>query len=133
MALSSRARKVFGALHLVSGAIVAGGVFAGLPVRYWPIDAPAATLSSALFLSATGLLLRTSWRERVARVVSWGTLVVGLALTALLTLTASHLAGLYGPIGRGGALIFLLVAVLVVPYLVAIPALSVHWLSRRKH
>lgn len=129
--LSSRARRVFGCLHLSTGALVLFGVFVGLPTRYWPVDASAAVLGAGLLSSGFGLLSRASWRERVARLVSWATLISGLVITALLVLTASHVAGLYGPIGRGGALILVLVGFLVVPYLVALPAVSVHWLSRR--
>jgi hypothetical protein len=130
-ALSSRARKVFGALHIATSGVLAFGVFAGLPVRYAPVDTTAGLLAAALFVSGFGLLTGASWRERAARLVSWMTLGIGLALTAVLVLTASHVAGLYGPIGRGGALILSMVALLVLPYLVAVPALSVHWLSRR--
>jgi hypothetical protein len=130
-ALSSRARKVFGSLHIATSGIVAVGVFVGLPVRYAPVDTSAGVLATALLVSGFGLLTGASWRERAARLVSWMTLGIGLALTAVLVVTASHVAGLYGPIGRGGALILSMVALLVVPYLVAVPALSVHWLSRK--
>jgi len=45
-------------------------------------------------------------------------------------MSASYLAGIYGPIGRGGAIIFVLVLALAIPYLVAIPALELVWLGR---
>ena len=130
MAATRRERRVFSALHIVTGAVVVVGVFMGLPVRYAPVDLLAGVLALALFVSGFGLLARTRWSQRVARAVSWVTLVIGLSVTALLTITASHVAGLYGPIGRGGALIMVLVACLVVPYLVAIPVVGVHVFSR---
>ncbi len=130
MAATRRERRVFSALHIVTGAVVVVGVFMGLPVRYAPVDLLAGVLAMALFVSGFGLLARTRWSQRVARAVSWVTLVIGLSVTALLTITASHVAGLYGPIGRGGALIMVLVACLVVPYLVAIPVVGVHVFSR---
>ena len=130
MAATRRERRVFSALHIVTGAVVVVGVFMGLPVRYAPVDLLAGVLAIALFVSGFGLLARTRWSQRVARAVSWVTLVIGLSVTALLTITASHVAGLYGPIGRGGALIMVLVACLVVPYLVAIPVVGVHVFSR---
>lgn len=130
MAATRRERRVFSALHIVTGAVVVVGVFMGLPVRYAPVDVLAGVLAMALFVSGFGLLARTRWSQRVARAVSWVTLVIGLSVTALLTITASHVAGLYGPIGRGGALIMVLVACLVVPYLVAIPVVGVHVFSR---
>jgi uncharacterized membrane protein len=130
MAATRRERRVFSALHIVTGAVVVVGVFMGLPVRYAPVDLLAGVLAMALFVSGFGLLVRTRWSHRVARAVSWVTLVIGLSVTALLAITASHVAGLYGPIGRGGALIMVLVACLVVPYLVAIPVVGVHVFSR---
>ena len=130
MAATRRERRVFSALHIVTGAVVVVGVFMGLPVRYAPVDLLAGVLALALFVSGFGLLARTRWSHGVARAVSWVTLVIGLSVTALLTITASHVAGLYGPIGRGGALIMVLVACLVVPYLVAIPVVGVHVFSR---
>lgn len=125
-----RETRVFGVLHVLSSAVVAVGVFAGLPVRYAPVDLGAFAVASVLFVSGAGLLARARWRERVARAVSWISLSVGLVLVAALTLTASHVAGLYGPIGRGGALILVLVACLVVPYLVAIPLVGVNVFAR---
>lgn len=130
MAASRRERKVFSALHLVTGAVVVVGVFMGLPVRWAPVDLVAGVLALALFVSGFGLFAHARWAPRLARAVSWLTLAIGLSVTALLTLAASHVAGLYGPIGRGGALILVLVACLVVPYLVAIPVVGVHVFSR---
>jgi hypothetical protein len=131
MALSRRARRTFGCVHLATSATVALGVFAGLPVRYFPVDLGGALVAAAFLVSGAGLVLKARWREAVARVVSWVVLVVGLGLTTALALSASHVVGLYGPIGRGGALLLVMVALLVVPYLVVGPALSVHWLSRK--
>ncbi len=130
-ALSERARRTFGGYFLLTATAIGFGVFRGLPVRYLPVDAAAAALALALAVGGLGLLGKTRWRERVARLVAWLALGVGLALTAALTLTASHIAGLYGPVGAGGALIFALVGLLTAPYLIVGPAVVVHWLSRR--
>jgi len=130
MAATRRETKVFSFLHFTTAAVISVGVFLGLPVRYAPVDVPAFALAFALAVSGLGLLVRARWRERVARAVSWITLLLGLALVAALVLTASHVAGLYGPIGRGGALILVLVACLAVPYLVAIPLVGAHVFAR---
>jgi hypothetical protein len=47
---------------------------------------------------------------------------------ATLALTASYLSGIYGPVGKGGALILVLVAALALPYLVVLPASQLVWL-----
>lgn len=131
-ALSDRARRTLGGYFATVAGLVGVGVFRGLPVRDAVVDTVAAALCGALVVAALGLFARARWRERVARAVAWALLGVGLAAVAAVTLTASHVAGLYGPVGSGGALIFGLVAALLVPYLVVAPAVAVHWLSRRR-
>ena len=66
----------------------------------------------------------------VARVASAITLLLGLALVTTLALTVSYLAGIYGPVGRGGALILGLAAALGIPYVIALPAAQLVWLGR---
>jgi hypothetical protein len=130
----SRVARAFAGValaHLVTAAVVALGVYE-LPARVVGVDGAAALLVLGLGVSGAGLLLGARWAVRLAKVVSWTTLVLGLALTAVLALTASHVAGLYGPIGRGGAAILAMVAALAVPYLVVAPALCVRALSRRR-
>ena len=51
-------------------------------------------------------------------------LFLGLLLVGALAISASFLMGIYGPVGRGGAVILVLVAALAVPYLVVAPALQ---------
>jgi hypothetical protein len=121
--------RLFGALDVVAAGVTALGVFAGLPARYWPIDVPAAVLSVLLAAAGVGLLARTPWAERAARVASMASLALGLLLIAVLALTASYLSGIYGPVGRGGAIILVLVAALAIPYLVALPASQLYWLG----
>jgi len=58
-------------------------------------------------------------------------LVLGLLLITTLALTASYLSGIYGPVGRGGALILSLLAATALPYLVALPVAQLAWLRRR--
>ena len=52
-----------------------------------------------------------------------------MLLFAALVLTASWLAGVYGPVGRGGAMIFGLVAAMVLPYTILLPAAELLWLG----
>ncbi len=120
----------FGALNVASAAVVAVGVFGGLPDRYWPVDVTAFALIALLAASGGGLVLRASWSVRCAKLAAAATLAVGLALVGALAVTASYLAGIYGPIGRGGAIIFALVLALAVPYLVAVPIAELVWLDR---
>lgn len=120
---------VFGALNLASAALVAFGVFSGLPDRYWPVDAIASGLTLLFAASGVGLLSGASWSVTCTKVAAGTSLAVGLALVCALALTASYLAGIYGPVGRGGSIIFVLVLALVIPYLVAIPVVELLWLG----
>jgi hypothetical protein len=123
--------RVFGGLDLASALVVAVGVFAGLPARWGVVDVPAAALVALFLASGAGLLARASWAARVARAASVVALVLGLALVATLALTASYLSGIYGPVGKGGAVILGIVAALALPYLVAFPAAQLLWLGPR--
>ena len=129
--MSVRGRLAFGFFDLVAACVVTLGVFRGLPSRWWPVDFGAAALALLLAVSGVGLMLGKPWAARVARAASFVTLGVGLVLVAALALTASYLAGIYGPVGQGGALILVLVAALGLPYLVVLPASQLIWLGKR--
>jgi len=120
----------FGTLNLVSAGLAGVGVFGGLPDRYWPVDVTALVLIVLLAVSGAGLLFRTSWSAACARIAAAISLAVGLALVSALAVTASYLAGIYGPVGRGGSIIFVLVLALATPYLVAVPIAELLWLGR---
>jgi hypothetical protein len=124
--------RIFGAFDLLAAAIVAFGVFAGLPVRWWVVDVPAVVAIGLLGSAGVGLLAKKAWSERVARVASIAVLAMGLVLVATLALTASYLGGIYGPVGKGGGVILALVAALALPYLVAFPAAQLLWLGPRR-
>jgi hypothetical protein len=121
---------VFGALDIVSAVLLYIGVFEGLPARYWLVDGAAALLVILFSAAGAGLLAGTRWARRAALAASVASLVLGLLLVTTLALTASYLSGVYGPVGRGGALILGLIAALALPYLVAIPLAQMAWLGR---
>ena len=129
---TTRAQIGFGLGNVAAALVVAVGVFAGLPARYWPVDLSAVALVLLLGASGAGLLLRAKWGERVARIAALVVLALGLVLVATLAITASYLSGIYGPVGKGGAVIFVLVAALALPYLVLLPAAQLLWLGPRK-
>src|SRR5215467_10994990 len=120
--LSRRAAVGFGVADAVAAALVAFGAYGALPARWWVVDTGAACVVVALAASALGLVRGAAWAERVARIAALVVLGLGLTLVATLALTASYLAGIYGPVGRGGAIILALVAALALPYLVVLPA-----------
>src|SRR5215471_18912021 len=122
-------RTGFGIADLASAALIYLGVFQGLPSRWWPIDGPAVVVIAIFAAAGAGLLGNASWAPKVAWVASAISLVLGILLVATLALTAGFLSGVYGPVGRGGALILALVAALALPYLVVLPAAQIVWLG----
>src|SRR5689334_1116007 len=122
-------RTGFGLADLASAVLIYFGVFQGLPSRWWPVDAPAVAIIALFAAAGAGLLGQSSWAPKAAWLASAVSLVLGILLVATLALTASFLSGVYGPVGRGGALILGLVAALSLPYLVVLPAAQLVWLG----
>jgi hypothetical protein len=122
----------FGILDLTTAALVTMGVFIGLPARWVPVDVATALLVALETASGVALLCNASWAPSLALGVAALALALGLGLVTVLAVTASWLAGIYGPIGRGGAVLYVLVAALAIPYLVALPALQLAWARRAK-
>jgi hypothetical protein len=118
------------AFDALAAALLLGGVWLALPARWWPVDVVGTALALLLTASAVGLGLRAPWGRVVGLVAAGVALAIGLAVVTALALTASYLAGLYGPVGAGGALILAAVAALVLPYLVVLPAAQIIALGR---
>ena len=125
------ARIGFGALNLAVAALVAWGVFAGLPTRWWVVDDGAVVVCALLAASGIMLLVDHRLKEVVTRAAGFVVLALGLAVFAALALTASWLYGVYGPVGKGGSALFTLVALLVFPYLVLLPVALLAWVGPR--
>ena len=117
-----------GAAHAVLALLLLAGGWVALPARYWLVDAAGTLLAVAALASAFGLWSSRGWGLPVARAVSWLCLVVGTLCVSALALSAAQLAGSYGPVGEGGALLMGTVALLILPYLVVLPALQLAWL-----
>jgi hypothetical protein len=128
--LSRRAALVFGVADVLTALVIFVGVFVGLPSRWPAVDVPALALVVGHAGSAAGLLSAAPWGRAFARATAAVALAVGVALATTLALTAAWLRGVYGAIGAGGAVVFALVAALVLPYLVVLPAVKVIWLAR---
>ncbi len=130
--LTPRARHPWlGGADLLVGALLLGGVWVALPARWWPVDVVGTLLGAAFVVTGVGLVIGAPWAERAGVLTGRVALALGLSLVTLLAVTASHLAGLYGPVGRGGALILAVVGLLVVPYLVLLPVAQLVALRKR--
>jgi hypothetical protein len=118
-------------MHGLVGLMTLIGVWAGLPTRWLWVDLPATLLGLANVASAIALVAGLAWARRRARTVTQLGLGLGCVTVTLLAWSASHLAGQYGPVGAGGALLLSAIAALIVPYFVGLPLLQA-WLLRSR-
>jgi len=125
-----RGRWLCAAGSFLTAILVTGGVFGGLPARWAPVDVTAGLVTAASVGSGVLMLARARIAARVARAVSAAVLLLGLALVLVLAATASYLSGIYGPVGKGGAMVLGVVALLAVPYLIVLPAAQLLYLGR---
>jgi hypothetical protein len=122
-------RMLFTCYLLVLAAAIVLGVFVALPARFWVVDVPAALLTIAAAGSALGLALGSLWGLELARRTGQFALLTGFALLAGLANGVTALRAVYGPLGQGGVLVFLLIMLLVIPYLIVVPALMLLWIG----
>jgi hypothetical protein len=106
------------------------GIWVALPARYAVVDALGTGVAGLYAVAAVALLSGVRWALSLARVASYVALGLGAVAVTLLAMSAAHLAGLYGPVGSGGALLLGTVALLILPYLVALPAVQLALLRR---
>lgn len=118
----SRAHLI-AASQLLLAVLIVLGVWVGLPARWFWIDLQLSALALACLVISAGLFVRASWAPRAARVLLWSELAVGTVIVSLLCLSIAQLAGSYGPVGSGGAVLMGTIAALILPYLVVLPAL----------
>jgi hypothetical protein len=111
------------ASQLLLAVLILCGVWLGLPARWLWIDLPLTSLALGCALVSVGLLTRARWAARATRVLLWIELGCGTLIVSLLGLSVAQLAGSYGPVGAGGAVLMATIAALIVPYLVVLPAL----------
>jgi len=116
---------VLGALDVLVALALLAAVWLALPARVWVVDLAGSLAAGAFLVGGVGLLAGATWAHRVALAAGGLVLSIGIALVTTLAWTASHLVGLYGPVGGGGALILVVVAALLLPYLVFLPAAQV--------
>lgn len=127
---SSSGRRWVAAMQLVVATLLLTGIWLGLPARYALVDALGTGVAVLYVAAACGLLSGVAWGRLLARVASYIALALGALTVTLLAMSAAQLAGLYGPVGSGGALLLGTVALLVLPYLVALPAVQLALLRR---
>lgn len=114
--------------QLMLALLLSVGIWVALPARYLLVDVVGSLIAMLAAGAAVGLIAGASWSLALARVAAAFELVIGTLCVSALALSVSQLAGAYGPVGAGGALLMGTIALLVLPYLVLLPALQLYWL-----
>lgn len=127
-----RGRVGFGIANVLVALLVAVGVFRLLPARWWPIDGGAILLVALYGASGVALLAGKPVARRLTRIAAGTGLALGLVVFAAIVITAFWLRGVYSQTGTTGAIVFGLVALLVLPYLVVLPAAELLWVGRSR-
>jgi len=126
----ARPHPVLGAVDVLLGALMLGGIWLALPARWWPVDVVGTSLALLLVVAGAGLLRRAPWAERVGTAAAMLLLLPGATVVSALAITAGNLAGLYGPVGMGAAVILAVTFLLFIPYFVVLPAAQLLFLRR---
>ena len=123
---------ILGFFDIAVAAMLLYAVWEALPSRWLPVDVGVTILAGLLVVSGVALLIGARLARRLGIVVGAVALAVGATLCTLLLITGTELVGLYGPVGRGAAIILSISAFLIVPYLVALPAAQIYILLGAK-
>jgi hypothetical protein len=122
--VEKKPEQIAAVLELSIALLLIVGIWVALPARWWPLDVTGSLLAGVLAVAGGSLLLGKEWGRRLSIVAGWITLATGMVTVTMLALTLFYLVGLYGPVGKGGALILGAVAVLLLPYLVGLPLIQ---------
>jgi hypothetical protein len=122
----------FASFDAIAALLVCWAAYGGLPTRWWVVDVGAFLVAASLGLGAAGVLSSARWGTIAARISAGVVLGIGLMTITLLSVSVGTMRGFYGPIGKGGALVFVLVVALLVPYLVVLPSAQLLWLHARE-
>lgn len=120
--------RAIGVYDMSLGGALLFAIWGLLPDRWWPVDVPGTLVGALLIVVGVGLIVGARWARRAAAVLSGFIAVAGACLIMALALTAGQLAGMYGPVGTGGAAVLTVVFLLLFPYLVVFPAAQVFFL-----
>jgi protein-S-isoprenylcysteine O-methyltransferase Ste14 len=126
----NRLRLTFGVLNGVTATVLIVGVFGVIQPRYWALDVPAFVIASASLSSSVALLTNRSWARRALAVAAWVSFVLGLLVVSLVVLSMAFLRGIHGDYGVAALAVSGLIVLLLVPYLLVLPALELLWLKR---
>jgi hypothetical protein len=123
--------KTYGILDLAFAALYLWLGFWVVPGRSTAFNLALFSVSLLLALAGAGLVAGARWGRTVAIVAS--SVLLAFAAAALVGMVASsaYLRGVYGPLGRGMALLCLVIAAVVVELFALLPLFQLRFLLGR--
>ena len=126
----ARVRIAFGVLNALTALVLFLGVFVVVEPRFWALDVPAFVIAALELVSAVALLAKRRWALRALALAAWVSFVLGLLVVSLVVLSMAFLRGIHGDYGVAALAVSGLIVLLLLPYVVALPALQLLWLKR---
>jgi len=123
--------KLYGALDVAFAALYAWFGFVFTPGRSTAFNLALALVCLLLASGGVGLVADARWGRRLATVACWALLAFSAVVVLLLVASSAYLRGIYGPLGKGMAVMTLLVAALVIEGFALLPLFQLRALRRR--
>ncbi len=123
--------KLYGALDVLFAVVYAWFGFVFTPGRSTAFNLALALVCVLLAAGGIGLVADARWGRRLSTVACWALLVFAAVVVLLLVASSAYLRGVYGPLGKGMAVMSLLVAALVVEGFALLPLFQLRALNRR--
>jgi hypothetical protein len=122
--------KLYGALDVAFAALYAWFGFVLTPGRSAAFNFALAVVCVVLAAAGAALVADARWGKRLAAVACWLLLAFAGVVVILLIASSAYLRGVYGPLGKGMALITLAVAALVIEAFAILPVLQLRALKK---
>lgn len=122
--------KFYGALDVAFAVLYAWFGFVLTPGRSTAFNLALALVCVVLAASGVGLIAGVRFGRTLARVACWMLLAFSAVVVALLVASSAYLHGIYGPLGKGMAMLTLLVAALVLEAFALLPLFQLRALKK---
>jgi hypothetical protein len=123
--------RTYGVLDLVLSALYAWIGFSIVPSRSLSFRVALIVMITILSASGISLLLRARWSKILGIAASSLTLLLAAGMILGLVASAAYLRGIYGPIGKGMAILSLVAAAVVVELFALVPFFQLRFHLRR--
>jgi hypothetical protein len=123
--------RTYGILDVGLAGLYAWIGFALVPGRSTAFNAALAAVVLLLLASGVSLLVGARWARRLGVVAAAALLVFAAVVISGLTMSAAYVRGIYGPLGRGVAVLAVCAAALAVEIFALVPIFQLRFLLKK--